>query len=429
MSHKAIVAKIDRVGDIDGANTIQIAYVLGERVIVNKSSQVGDEGVFFMPDLQLSEDFCAENNLFRDKTLNKDKERSGFFEANRRVRAQPFMKVKSEGFFVPFDYFDYTGYSAFKIGDQFDELNGHKICCKYVSEKTRKAIGNNNTKSMKKSLVPDFKEHVDTEQFKYNIDKIPVGALISIQAKRHGTSGRYAYTKVFNELPKWKQLVNKVVPIFPEYNWDYVVGTRRVVLKNHERVKDGFHGSEEFRFEILDALKPHLTKGMEIFGEIVGYANGKPIMPAHSTKELKDKAFTKKYGDSFVYKYGCLEGTYKFIVYRVVITNEDGTSIDMTQPQLVDWCNKRGLEPCLDVCSPFVYNGDKESLTKLVEELTERTELLTEDYTDPSHINEGVIIRVDHTGMTPLFLKNKSYAFKVCEGIAKEVDVDTEDAS
>lgn len=428
---KAIVTKVDAVEEIPNANTIQIAYVLGERVIVDKDTKVGDVGVFFMPDLQLSEEFCAQNNLYRHSNLNNDKTKTGFFEDNRKVRCQPFMKVRSEGFFVPFSYFEYTGVSTFSVGDQFDEVNGYPICKKYVSPRTARAIANreSNKAKVKKKVVPDFKEHKDTGHFKYAVDRIPVGAMISIQAKRHGTSGRYAYLKTYTELPLWKRLFNKVLPVFSDHRWEYVVGTRRTVMQSHQSTKEGFHGSEGFRFEILDKLKPHLSKGMTIYGEIVGYVNGKPIMPPHNTNSLKDKKFSKKYGEQFVYKYGCVEGTFKFIVYRITLTTEGEETIDFTQHQLVSWCKKHGLEHALDVCEPFIYDGNVEALKKLVDDLTERQEVLTEDFTDPSHISEGVIVRIDYKDQEPMFLKSKSFAFKVMEGIAKEEELDMEDAA
>jgi hypothetical protein len=231
---------------------------------------------------------------------------------------------------------------------------------------------------------------------------------------------------MFN-LPKWKQFINKFLPIFPEFKWDYVCGTRRVVLSSPE--KEGFHGSEGYRFEWLEFLKPYMTKGMTIYGEIVGYANGKSIMATHSTKDLKNKAISKKYGDHVIYKYGCLEGTNKFHIYRITYTTEDGTHIDMTQAQLVQWCKDRNIEPSYDLVEPFVFDGDYEKLSALVEQLTEREDVLTEDYHDPSHVSEGVIVRVDRGTLTPLFLKSKSFVFKVMEGIASEKEVDVEDAS
>src|SRR5690554_3202944 len=93
--HKAIIAKITETTPIPGADRIHVAKVLGESVIVSKEWKEDMVGVLFPVDLQLSEEFCHHNNLFRDSEKNKDKTKKGFFENNRRVRAQPFLKVKS----------------------------------------------------------------------------------------------------------------------------------------------------------------------------------------------------------------------------------------------------------------------------------------------------------------------------------------------
>lgn len=433
MSHKAIVAKLEKVASIEGADRIQIGYVLGEQVIISKDWQVGMVGVFFQPELQLSEEYCTYNNLYRDSALNRDKEKSGFFEKNRRVRCQPFLKVRSEGFFAELETLVFcmeNAYLDLKVGDQFDELNGFKICQKYISEKTKTAMQNHQKKKVKDVSVENFSQHVDTDQFKYHVDSIPVGTLLSFHHKVHGTSARYGLHKVKRKLPKWKEFVNKLAPIFSSEGWEYVAGTRRVNLFEDQREsKEGFHGSEGYRYEVLDTLKPHLEKGMTVYGEIAGFANGKPIMGVHSTDVLKDKAFKKKYGKEVVYKYGCVEGTNRFHVYRISITNEEGVETDFTAQQVEKWCSDRGILHHLEIHPQMIYDGDKEKLCTLVEQLTERPECLTEDYIDPSHVSEGVIIRADGHKRVPKFYKSKSYAFRVLEGIFKENNVDEEDAS
>lgn len=129
------------------------------------------------------------------------------------------------------------------------------------------------------------------------------------------------------------------------------------------------------------------------------------------------------------YKYGCKEHQNRVHVYRITLTTDDGTDIDFTQKQLVDWCNARGILPALDVVEPFIFDGDYDALAAKVEQLTERPEVMGEDYIDPTHLSEGVIVRVDRGTTTPLFLKSKNFYFKVMEGIASEKEVDIEDAS
>lgn len=426
MGHKAIVAQITEVIEIPNADKIHLAKVLGESVVVSKEWGVGFEGILFPVDVQLSEDFCHHNNLFRHSNLNKDQEKKGFFDDNRRVRAQPFLKVKSEGFFADKSCLDYLGNPSLTLGQTFDEINGKKVCEKYISEQTRNAKSGNQQKAVKKNTTPFFEKHVDSEQFKHYAQNIPVGSLLSFHAKVHGTSARMAYTLVSKELPKWKQLVNKLVYIFDDAPiWDYVVGTRNVVISDGS--KEGFHGSEQFRFDVMNEVKPYLEKGMTIYGEIAGFANGVSIMPKHSVEALKDKAFTKKYGKEVTYTYGCKDHEYRFHVYRITYLNQNGDNVDFTQKQLEKWCDDRNILRTVEIHPQIVYDGDVEKLRDLVYNLTERPDVLTEDYIDSSHVSEGIIIRVDNGKMKPDFYKNKSYAFRVMEGLCSAVD--PEDAS
>lgn len=168
---------------------------------------------------------------------------------------------------------------------------------------------------------------------------------------------------------------------------------------------------------------------MQIEG-IAGYANDKPIMSVHSTKGLKDKKFNKKYGDSMIYKYGCVAGTSRFHIYRISFVNDNGVEIDYSNEQIKKFCEQNGFNAPVDVNKPVLFDGDTNALVELVDELTERPDKLTEDYIDPSHVSEGIIVRVDNGKPEPTFYKSKSYAFKVMEGIMKESgDVDLEEIS
>lgn len=419
---KAIVAKVVSTQPIPGADKIHVAVVLGENCIVSKEVGVGYVGLLFPADTQLSEEYCRENNLFRHATENKNPEKTGFFETNRRVRVQPFLKVKSTAYFTSLESLSYVGdYSEVKdIGQSFDHVNGKEICCKYISQATRDSIAKQNRPKMAKaSVMPYFEKHVDSAQFKHNAAMIPKGALLSFHAKVHGTSHRNSYTKVIKELPKWKQLVNKIAPIFSSEEWKHVVGTRNVVLTEG---KEGFHGSEQFRFDVMESLKAYMTKGMTIYGEIAGYANGKPIMAVHSGKAAKDKAFLKKYGENIVYKYGCGEHEYRFHIYRITQLTQDGVNVDFSQKQLEQWCADRGILGPVEVAPQEVYDGDLDKLLAKVEALTERTETLCDDVIDGSHPSEGVIIRVDTGKMNPYFLKSKSYYFRSLESLCEAID-------
>ena len=430
---KAIVAKVTGVMEIPGADKIHVAVVLGESCIVSKDVGVGYVGLLFPAETQLSEQYCFENNLNRHGADNKNPEKTGFFDINRKVRVQPFLKVKSTAYFASLDSLSYISHTCDEVsrakyvplGATFDNIEGVSICCKYISKATRDSINKQNRPKMAKAvLMPHFEKHVDSAQFKHNAAVIPVGSLLSFHAKVHGTSHRSSFTKVVKELPKWKQLVNKFAPIFPNEEWKHVVGTRNVVLTEKS---DGFHGSEQFRFEVMESLKPFMTKGMTVYGEIAGYANGKPIMAVHSGKAAKDKPFLKKFGEEIIYKYGCKEHEYRFHIYRITQLTQDGVNVDFSQKQLDQWCADRSILGPVEVAAQEVYDGDLEKLLAKVDLLTERPSVSTEDIIDPTHPSEGIIVRVDNGKMNPYFLKSKSYFFRTLEGICEAVD--TEDAA
>lgn len=426
--HKAIIAKVTNTIAIPKADNIHVCVVLGENVITSKDVTVGSLGVLFPEGLQLSQEYAFENNLHRHSTLNKNQELTGFFEDSRRVRSQPFLSVKSTCYFASLESLKYTGVAEFTLGQEFDELNGHPICCKYISQATRDAISKQNKpKQRKKAETPYFEKHQDSAQFKHNAAMIPVGALIHFHAKIHGTSHRSGLTKVFKELSKWKQFINKIAPVFPEFTWEHVVGTRNVVLSDGS--KEGFHGQEQFRFDVAETLKPFMVKGMTCYGEIAGYANGKPIMAVHSSKATKDKAFIKKFGDNIIYKYGCAEHEYRFHVYRITQLNENGENVDFTQAQLEQWCKERDILHTFDVHPPMIYDGNLEELMQKVENLTEGYPSNGADYIDPRHPGEGIILRIDTGNMQPYFLKSKAHNFKVMEGITEAVDIEDVEAA
>lgn len=244
----------------------------------------------------------------------------------------------------------------------------------------------------------------------------------------HNTSGRYGRVLCEQPLTRWekvKRFFNRKIE--SRFEYEFLAGTRRVVLGKNKT--DGFYNTVEFRLGFMKDVWHLLNKGEIIYGEIVGYTDtGASIMPRVYTKALKDKELTRKYGDSFVYKYGCEEGTCKFFVYRITMVNEDGVVTELPWLQVKARAASLGLQCVPELDYPYYINDMDngsciDNLKELVAKLVEGPSTL-----DPSHIREGVVLRVEK-GNSPDFYKEKSFTFRQLEDNTKTEDaVDMEEA-
>lgn len=425
--YQAIVARIF-TRPLPGSDHIVIGTCRGYQVIVNKSTVDGQLGVFFEAGGQLSEEFANVNDLIRRK--NQDgTPAGGFFENNRRVNALKLRGAKSEGFWCPLEHLSFTGarLEDLKEGDVFEVLNGHEICHKYFTPATLRAQAGRSKCRMPLD-IPMFPKHVETDAFRKSIAHIPIGAVLHISKKLHGTSFRYGHVLDVRLLAGWRRLwawIRRVPAI--EHIWAHINGSRNVVLK--KRVGDGFYGAEKFRFMATDRIV--LRRGEVIYGELVGYTEtGQPIMAAHSTAGLKDKSITKQYGDRMVYAYGCQPGEFCMYVYRIVQHGPDGNAVELPWHSVVSRCRELGLTPVPHV-ETMIYDGNQDTLRQRIDML------VNGDGKDPvasildaTHIEEGVVIRYESEHGTG-WLKEKQVIFGILEGYLKESDdfVDAEEVA
>lgn len=243
----------------------------------------------------------------------------------------------------------------------------------------------------------------------------------------HNTSGRTANIHVRESLPHWKCWVNKYFPhlAFKQKTyWQYVSGTRNTILDSSAGKKDTYYSDTAFRTVIHNQIvEKKLHKGETLYYEIVGYTDkGGQIIPSH---HVEDKETKRIWGDTITYKYGCnpeLGPQWRVLVYRITMTNEDGYVIEYPWARVKARCIELGMEhvPELD---RFHYSGDKDKLINLVKSLSDGPDPL-----DPSHIREGVCLRVeDSAGEVDIF-KWKSFLFTSLEGIrSNESQMDMEE--
>lgn len=437
--HVGYIVKIEHLRPHTNADRLQIATIFGNDVIVDLNVAIGDIGVYFPSDLQLSKEFCEINDLVRRKDENGNP-CGGYLDPDKRnIRPIKLRGEKSDGLYLPIKCLEYTQ-GRLKIGDRIDVVNGHEICCKYIpviknktSSKTKKC---NKVRKHTAPVAPLFIEHADTEQLNYNLDAFKVGDQIEITLKMHGTSNRVAYVPV---LKKFKRtLFDRILGREgkPIYEYDYISGTRRTVLNSFD---GGFYGSNTFRKQFEDRLRGKLYKGEEVYFEIVGFTDaGTPIMPIGDNNKV-GKDFVKQYGEKTVFSYGCAPNDKdlpqsEMYVYRMTMTNEDGAVVEYTPDFMRYRCEQMGVKcvpvfakATIDCEGVHVYAPDNElyGFVHETDNVGDTVKLVAEKYYDgadpigKTHVREGVVVRIVNR---PKFCayKTKNFSFKVIEGIIKD---------
>ena len=424
--HVGYVVKISEVHPHSNADRLQIATIFGTSVIVGLDVNVGDIGVYFPTDIQLSKEYCENNNLVRKKDENGNNA-GGYLDPDKRnIRAMKLRGEKSDGLFMSLESLAYTGVTKFEVGEKIETLNGHEICCKYIPRsniRVGRVSDGNRTRKHSEPIAPLFAEHVDTEQLAYNLGAFKPGDQIEITLKMHGTSQRTGY------LPKFvgykRTLLDKILRKqgTPVYDWGYVTGTRRVVLYDFEN--GGYYGNNEFRAIHAKAFEGKLNKGETVYYEVVGFTtNGTPIMSSVSNSKISDKAFTKQYGDTTVFSYGCSGNGSDFYVYRMTMTNEDGFVVEYSPDFMRYRCEQMGAKCVPMLEKMYIPTQDLlDSFNMTVGEwITEKAEEYY-DGPDPigkTHVREGVVVRIVNRSKFCAY-KHKNFSFKVLEGLAKDI--------
>lgn len=439
--YEAIVTQLKEITRIDGADRIVSAQANNgsvnlATVIVGIDHVDGDIGIYFPPDVQLSEEYCIANDLIARYDETGKKIGGGLFDHKRRVKAQKLKGIRSEGLWMPLSSLNYTlkphqTIDNLSLGDKFaDYMRSDAvlfpICKKYFNERTL-AVKNGKTPK-RESKVIHFPEHVDTAQLIHEINTIPTGARITITEKLHGTSHRVGnvlvkkslkwYQRAINWFGRWISAWPDSSPIYKETGYEIVHGSRRVVL-NDVPDNSGYYGTNDFRYKATENIRD-IPEGMIIFGEIVGYVGNTPIMNPHSTKDVKE--LKSQYGASIIYDYGCKVGECKFYIYRITV---DDVELSWNDVQI--WANKLGYSTPPQLID-FPYNGDESMLMDEVKFHAECDKGFVASKIG-NHISEGVVLRIDHNNVTR-YMKYKSFAFKVMEGIIKDTNaVDMEEVS
>lgn len=274
--------------------------------------------------------------------------------------------------------------------------------------------------------------------------------------KMHGTSQRTGYLPVLQgyayknglqkrlfESEKTPNWVRSKIDRKPIYDWGYVTGTRRVVLDSFD---GGFYGSNAFREQHAKIFEGKLHKGEEIYYEVVGFTDdGTPIMSPGSNAKIGDKEFTKQYGKTTFFSYGCdptgkkttVDGSgvttepvpkSDLYVYRMTMTNEDGDVVEYPPDFMRYRCEQMGVK-----CVPLLWRGFIPDMVQLPDNVGspmavdagEYIKSVAEKYYDgpdpvgKTHIREGVVCRIVNRPKFAAY-KHKNFFFKALEGLIKD---------
>ena len=359
-----------RIGDltpIDGSDFLATTLVNGIQIVIRKDeTKPGDIMIYAMNETALNKQFLSANNLFElsERELNRNypevqellnnglddeaKKKVGFFNKHGRVKCIRLRKQPSFGFlFHPEALYNWkpelSGKIDFEslIDQDFDTIDGELFVKVYVPNIPERKTRNNQprergVKKIDHIIDGQFFKHYETTQLNRAIGQIKPTDIVTISVKIHGTSGIFAnilcnVPKFINTKWKWfNNIVNYIKVSLPERfqkiekKYDLIYSSRNIIKNKYIKVskKKGVWtgGYDDIWEEYANILRPYVSEGMTVYGEIYGYASG-------DTKMIQKG-----------YDYGCNVGKNKFMPYRITTQNGEGEKIyEWNVSEVYDW--------------------------------------------------------------------------------------------
>ena len=367
----ASVVRIGELHPIDGSDFLCRTVVDGFDVVVRKDEvSTGEVMLYAQNETMLNSGFLSANNLYEigeyERNSNKKEVGSlindgkkdeakrlvGFFNKHGRVKMIRLRGCPSIGFL-----FTKEALSKWKpaieevnleeyVGKDFDTVCGELFIKVYmpplpsVTQKkmSRQSRYNKRLNRFDRISPGEFVFHYDTDQLNKNVEKISPYDKICVSVKVHGTSGIFSNIKVRkpHRLNAAQVILNKSIrkrvrngsdkrllsKLAPKYTVGYGnVYSSRGVIKNqyiNKTVSSGFYGVDVWA-DVNKWLFPFLSKGMCVYGEIVGYITG------------TDKFIQKGYD------YRCESGANMFMPYRITQETEDGRRAEWEVEDVYRW--------------------------------------------------------------------------------------------
>ena len=334
-NYRAKVVKIDRLEPHPNADRLLIAVVDYQRIIVGLDTKIGDLCIYFPLESQINDEFVSFINGYSDANLNQDKTKKGYLSSKARIRATKLRNVVSEGYLHPVSSFnEFLADKKIKfqltekeVGVEFDSIGELLICNKYVIKQkgSPNSQKQKDAKKLSKLIDGQLRLHGDTKPLKKNLNEINPEDFISVSEKIHGCCSTFAKVLCRKPLKIHEKILKKLGVNIVDSHYDYLVCSRRVV-KNAFDEKDHNHFYDfDIWTHVFENIKDKIQDGISLYGEICG--------------ELPTGAYIQK-----DYDYGCKPNSYKYFVFRITYTDNNGNVFEFTQPQVERYCRKYELE-------------------------------------------------------------------------------------
>ncbi|SHX44169.1 RNA ligase [Mycobacteroides abscessus subsp. massiliense] len=409
-NYAATIVQIPEPLSVVGLDNLVAVPLFGYQALTQKTgATAGDLKVLFTAETQLDAEYARENNLFREATLNRDANETGYLETNARVRAIRLRKNTSNALLMPLESLAYTGIDVrtLKVGDTFDKLNGRTICRKYEVP-TKPGAGPRTTPKIRQRVDQKlFPMHLDTEHLFRNLQAFREPKHVIVTQKLHGTSWRGGRVPALRE-KSWLErvVVNKWLRIpTPETKYEDVFGSRRVIKGRSDN--NHYYDSDVWT-EFGKTIEGRIPENFMVYGELVGWTD---------TQSPIQKGYT----------YNVKPGDVELYVYRVATVNGQGVIADLSWQGVKDFAAAIGVK-----VAPTLWEGQIISRDKVDDE--DLIEMYTDMYLDqnfaalhtsaefglaypdapvplsnPTSVDEGVCVRVE--GQVPRIYKAKSPLF------------------
>lgn len=405
----ATVIRIQNLISCDGLDNLVALPFFGYSALVNKEHQIGDIGLFFTTETQLSKDFMYHNNLNRGKILNKDIDESGYID--KRIKSIKLKGNISTALFMPLSSLEYLGIDTnqFKEGDSFTHVNDIEVCKKYVIRLTNEKGNKTRYQNKRFERIDNklFPEYIDTDNYFKNKDRYKNDDEIIASLKIHGSSARFTNQKVLRKLSRLEKVLKYFGVKINDTEYDVIAGSRRVIKDTKSNKQNDNYYSTDLWNENLQKIAHLIPKNVCLYGELVGWCGQSPIQKN--------------------YTYQIPQGQNQLYIYRITTVNEDGFELIWSWDNMIEWCEKNGLKTV-----PVMWRGKHKDF-KVDDFLNIKyfengfSQALPLDNGAPC--DEGLVIRGD--GMIPYVTKAKSPNFFIHETKqldSGQIDMETEES-